>query len=179
MEVRREWLNHFHHIPPSLYQPLTPMPTHPSDKHTYKLAKALGSSHHDTVNFLSFSPCGRFLASGGDDDYMCVYDCSDPRRCEVSLRIKANSQPSAICWNPTTPISVFVGYGNGGVVQHCISKDRGGWLPGVLLQNGPDRIVSLACDQILVVATRSTVYIVDQENRESGVTATSIALNPA
>ena len=155
------------------------MATHPGNKYPYKLAKALGNPHRDTINFLSFSPCGRFLASGGDDDYMCIYDCSDPRHCEVSLRIKANSPPSAICWNPTTPISVFVGYGNGGVVQHCIDKEEGGWLPGVLLQNGPDRIVSLASDQILVVATQSTVYFVDQDNREFGVTAISLILNQA
>ena len=154
------------------------MPTHSGDKHPYKLAKALGDSHHDTINFLSFSPCGRFLASGGDDDYMCIYDCSESRHCEVSLRIKANSQPSAICWNPTTPISVFVGYGNGGIVKHGINQGEDGWLPGVLLQNSPDRVVSLVWDRILAVATQSTVYIVDQDSRELGIPGVFLSLNP-
>jgi len=155
------------------------MSAHPSNTPHYKLAKALGNSHHDTINFLSFSPCGRFLASGGDDDYMCIYDCSDPRHCEVSLRVKANSQPSAVCWNPTAPISVFVGYGNGGVVKHCISHEEGGWLPGVLLHNGSDRVISLAWDRILAVATQSTVYIVDQDAGKFGVPCSFLSLNHA
>lgn len=154
------------------------MPAPPSDKHPYKLAKSLGNCHHDTINFLSFSPCGRFLASGGDDDYMCIYDCSDPRHCEVSLRVKANAQPSAVCWNPTTPVSVFVGYGNGGVVKHCIKHDEGGWLPGVLLHNGSDRVVSLAWDRILAVATQSTVYIVDQDSRKLRIPDIFLSLSP-
>lgn len=161
----------------SLSQSLVLMSAHPSDKSSYKLAKSLGSSHHDTINFLSFSPCGRFLASGGDDNYMCIYDCSDPRQCEVSLRVKANSQPSAICWNPSTPVSVFIGYGNGGVVKHCINHEEGRWLPGVLLQNGSDRVVSLAWDGILVVATQSTVYIVDQDARELRAHSSFLSLN--
>ena len=155
------------------------MPERPSDKCSYKLAKALGNSHSDTINFLSFSPCGRFLASGGDDNYMCVYDCSDPRRCEVALRIKANSQPSAICWNTSLPISVFVGYGNGGVVKHSICYEEGRWLPGVLLQNGSDRVVSLAWDRILAVATQSAVYIVDQDASKLKMPVSFSFLNPA
>ena len=154
------------------------MPAHSSKNPSYKLAKALGSSHHDTINFLSFSPCGRFLASGGDDNYMCIYDCSDPRQCEISLRVKANSQPSAICWHPSTPPSVFIGYGNGGVVKHSINHEEGGWLPGVLLQNGSDRVVSLAWDGILAVATQSTVYIVDQNASKLGARGSFLSLNP-
>lgn len=138
----------------------------PKNKHSYTLAKALGGSHYDTINFLSFSPCGRFLASRGDDNYMCIYDSSDPRRCETSLRIKANSQPSAFCWGPSAPISVFVGYGNGGIVKHHIGHGEEGWLPGVLLQNGSDRVVSLTWDGILAVATQTVVYVVDQEARK-------------
>lgn len=160
-------LNHVYLIP-YLYRLSPFMSAHSSHQRSYRLVKALGDFHHDTINFLSFSPCGRFLASGGDDDYMCIYDCSDPRNCELSLKIKANSPPSAICWNPTAPISVFVGYGNGAIVKHGVDKEGGGWLPGVLLQNNSDRVVSLAWDQILAVATQSTVYLLPQNSSESG-----------
>lgn len=160
----------------SLYSLATLMSARPDDTHHYKLAKSL-AYHHDTINFLSFSPCGRFLASGGDDDYMCIYDCSDPRRCELSLRVKANSQPSAICWDPATPISVFIGYGNGGVVKHCIGYEGEAWLPGVILQNSSDRVVSLAWDRNLAVATQSTVYIVNPETSKWEYLTFSFLLN--
>lgn len=150
----------------------------PNDQSPYKLVKSLGGFHHDTINFLSFSPCGRYLVSGGDDNYMAIFDCSDPRRCEVTMRVKANSPPSAACWDPTTPISAFVGYGNGGIVRHRIGDKEEGWVPGVLMQNGCDRVVSLAWDAALAVATQSNVYIVDLAASKLTASGFFLSLNP-
>ena len=149
----------------------------PNGQSSYRLVQSLKGSHHDTINFLSFSPCGRYLVSGGDDNYMVIFDCSDPRRCEVTMRVKANSPPSAACWDPTSPISAFVGYGNGGIVRHRIGNKEEGWVPGVLMQNGCGRVVSLAWDAALAVATQSNVYIVDLASSKLAVSVIFLWLN--
>ena len=109
---------------------------------------------------------------------MTILDCSDPRRCEVALRVKANSPPSAVCWDPAAPTSAFVGYGNGGIVRHRADNKEEGWVPGVIMQNGCDRVVSLAWDAALAVATQSNVYIVDLASSKLGISGVFLSLNP-
>lgn len=51
-------------------------------------------------------------------------------------------------------------------------------MPGVIMQNGCDRVVSLAWDAALAVATQSNVYIVDLASSKLGISGVFLSLNP-
>lgn len=124
----------------------------------YSLLATLSGQHNDTIACMQFSPCGEYLVTGGDDLRMNVFDCAG--RFRNILNISSTSPASAICWDPTKPKSCFVGYSSGAVVSHTFGNDSEEWAAEILLFNGRCRVVALAWDKVLAVATEKNVCLV-------------------
>ena len=67
--------------------------------------------HQDSVNCLSFSPDGRFLASGGEDGALFVFDYKNG--CDV-WKITHPSSLTCLVWHPSNE-GLYAGFGNGDV----------------------------------------------------------------
>ena len=132
-----------------------------ADRHntnSYELLATLSGQHDDTIACIQFSPCGGYLVTGGDDLRMNVFDCTN--RFRNILSIRSTSPASAICWDPTKPKSCFVGYSSGAVVSHTFGDDSEEWAAEILLFNGRCRVVALALDKTLAVATERNVSLI-------------------
>ena len=125
---------------------------------SYSLQATLSSQHDDTIACMQFSPCGKYLVTGGDDLRMNVFDCTS--KFGNILSISSTSPASAICWDPTKPKSCFVGYSSGAVVSHTFGNDSKEWAAEILLFNGRCRVVDLAWDKTLAVATERNVCLI-------------------
>lgn len=125
----------------------------------YRLLATLNGQHNDTIACMQFSPCGEYLVTGGDDLRMNVFHCTD--NFKNILSIDSTSPASAICWNPTTPKSCFVGYSGGAIVSHTFGNYQEDWAGEILLFNGRCRVVSLAWDNLLAIATERNVFLID------------------
>ena len=125
---------------------------------SYSLLATLEGQHTDTVSCMQFSPCGRYLVTGGDDLRMNVFDCTN--EFENILSVTSTASPSAICWNPTKSKCCFVGYSAGAVVYHTFGKDSNEWTATILTFKGFSRIVSLAWGATLAVATERNVCLI-------------------
>jgi WD40 repeat protein len=124
----------------------------------YNLLATLNGQHDDTIACMQFSPCGQYLVTGGDDLRMNIFDCANKFR--NILSISSTSPASAICWDPTKPKSCFVGYGSGAVVSHTFGNDSEEWAAEISLFNGRCRVVALAWDKALAVATERNVCLI-------------------
>lgn len=129
-----------------------------NNTHTYRLLATLNGQHSDTVTCIQFSPCGEYLITGGDDLRMNVFDCSN--NFKNILSVDSTSPASAICWNPNKPKSCFVGYSGGAVVSHTFGNDLEEWAAEILLFNGRCRVIALAWDKMLAVATERNVFLI-------------------
>ncbi|KAF9790748.1 WD40-repeat-containing domain protein [Thelephora terrestris] len=125
----------------------------------YRLLVTLNGQHTDTITCMQFSPCGEYLVTGADDLRMNVFDCAD--NFKNILSISSTSPASAICWDPEKPRSCFVGYSSGAVVSHTFGKDQEEWAAEILLFNGRCRVVALAWDSMLAVATERNVFLIN------------------
>ena len=125
---------------------------------SYKLLATLSGQHDDTIACMQFSPCGEHLVTGGDDLRMNVFDCTSKFR--NILSISSTSPASAICWDPTKPKSCFVGYSGGAVVSHTFGNNSEEWAAEILLFNGRCRVVALAWDKALAIATERNVCLI-------------------
>ncbi|KIK27014.1 hypothetical protein PISMIDRAFT_34219, partial [Pisolithus microcarpus 441] len=54
--------------------------------------------HTDSINTLAFSPCGVYLASGGDDRQLIIWRVSDGT---LLYRLVLESAVTAVMWHPT------------------------------------------------------------------------------
>lgn len=77
----------------------------------YSQLHVISGSHKDSINCLSFSPNGRYLASGGDDNGLFVIDHKDGREL---AKITSSSQVTAILWHPSKD-ALWIGHANGDV----------------------------------------------------------------
>jgi WD40 repeat protein len=123
------------------------------------LLATLDDQHDDTIAFMQFSPCGEYLVTGGDDLRMKVFDCAN--NFENILSVSSTSPASTICWDPNMPKSFFVGYSTGAVVSHTFGNDQDEWAAEILLFNGRCRVVALAWDNMLAVATERNVFLIN------------------
>ena len=124
----------------------------------YTLLATLDDQHDDTIACMQFSPCGQYLVTGGDDLRMNVFDSTNVFR--NILSISSTSPASTICWDPTKPKSCFVGYSSGAVVSHTFGNNSEEWAAEILLFNGRCRVVDLAWDRMLAVATERNVCLI-------------------
>jgi WD40 repeat protein len=74
------------------------------------------SGHCDTVNSLSFSPDGLYLASGGDDGLVLIVDAITG---EEVKRFMDTSIVTAVVWHPTFPKTVISGHCSGDIHTIC------------------------------------------------------------
>jgi WD40 repeat protein len=85
---------------------------------TYSLFNSL-TGHTDSVNFLEFSPDGKYLASGSDDR---LFHVTNFRSGVSRLSVKASSSPTSLVWDRSRPDTYFVGFANGGVTLQVLGK---------------------------------------------------------
>ncbi len=80
---------------------------------SYSCASSLTFRHTDSVNVLSFSPCGRFLASGADDGVVYIFN---PRQGTKFMKVVAHHAVTTLAWHPTGQARLYVGREDGKVV---------------------------------------------------------------
>lgn len=76
----------------------------------YLLSCTLENGHTDSINCLSFSPNGRFLASGGDDRLLIIWNVERGR---IESRMEFDSPVLSVLWDPRRPFSLVCGCENG------------------------------------------------------------------
>lgn len=144
-------------------QPPPPPPPPPSmaydNANSYRLLVTLNGQHDDTITCMQFSPCGEYLVTGADDLRMNVFDCAN--NFKNILSISSTSPASAICWDPDRPKTCFMGYSSGAVVSHTFGSGQEEWAAEILLFNGRCRVVALAWDNMLAVATERNVFLIN------------------
>lgn len=83
----------------------------------------LAGGHSDTVNCLSFSPDGAYLASCGDDQSLIIWNTEEGR---LLYRALFKAKVDRVIWHPLSPATVIVGCENGYLYQlHDISPVSG------------------------------------------------------
>ena len=83
----------------------------------FHLVHELTGGHTDSINTLAFSPCGTFLASGGDDKQLIIWRVSDGN---LLYQLVLESAVTAVMWHPTTRGTLFCACENGAL---CRLKD--------------------------------------------------------
>ena len=83
----------------------------------FRLAHELTQGHTDSINTLAFSPCGVYLASGGDDRQLIIWRVSDGT---LLFQLVLESAVTAVIWHPTAKGVIFCACENG---AFCRLKD--------------------------------------------------------
>ncbi len=74
--------------------------------------------HGDGITCALFSPAGRYLASGGLDGKVCIWDVDDG---QLLHRHTGNSAVTAIAWIPSTENELLFGTKGGNISRLVIS----------------------------------------------------------
>lgn len=94
---------------------------------TYLPALTLRNGHTDTVSSLAFSPSGNFLASGGDDAEVIVWDMEKG----ISVaRIALQSPVISLLWDVRRSTALFCRCQDGALLLFSDIQVRSGILPG-------------------------------------------------
>ena len=83
----------------------------------FRLVHELTQGHTDSINTLAFSPCGVYLASGGDDKQLIIWRVSDGT---LLYQLVLESAVTAVIWHPTAKGVIFCACENG---AFCCLKD--------------------------------------------------------
>ncbi|KII90927.1 hypothetical protein PLICRDRAFT_107458, partial [Plicaturopsis crispa FD-325 SS-3] len=76
---------------------------------TYSPECTLRNSHTNGVNCMAFSPSGQFLATGGDDCALAIWDITTQQQI---FRVLTEGPVLCLCWESRSPRALFVGSGN-------------------------------------------------------------------
>ncbi|KAI0643949.1 WD40-repeat-containing domain protein [Trametes meyenii] len=107
----------------------SPLPLHTTMAHldtfsSYVCARNL-QGHKDSVNTVAFSRDGRFLASGGDDCTLLIFDLSTS---EIVHKLGCGSPVTSLYWGGHPKDELFVGLGDGRVCVYDLA------LPNALMR---------------------------------------------
>ena len=80
----------------------------------YVEVHTLDGGHSDTVNYLSFSSDGTYLASCSDDHSLIVWHIAEGR---LLYRVLFKSKVDRVIWHPGYPATLVVGCDNGYLYQ--------------------------------------------------------------
>lgn len=135
-------------------------------KHEYSPVKTLYGPTRG-VNFLQFSPDGRYLASGSEDGFLHIFDYKSDLSTS-KLAIYCRYPVSAIDWDGSTVETFFVGFANGRVVQ-VILPEVTGTIYGGLIWTDPqgNRVDCLAYHtkrKLLAVAAGNQISLIRQDS---------------
>lgn len=81
------------------------------------------SGHTDSVRVLRFSPCGDYLATGGDDGLILVFSTYSWKMIAKVVNV---SPVTALLWHSAFPKTLMCGFHSGAVVTICL--DSGDWV---------------------------------------------------
>ena len=84
------------------------------DSSAYIEVHTLAPNHCNTVNTLSFSPDGTYLASGGDDLTLNIWNVMQGR---LLYRILFEAAISCLVWHPLYPYTVIAACDDGRIFQ--------------------------------------------------------------
>ena len=79
-------------------------------------------AHKDSLNSLSFSSDGSFLATGGDD---CLLFILDPHVGRILHKMQGQFPVTALRWSTKIVGRLFAGYGDGNVLVAQVTQVRG------------------------------------------------------
>lgn len=135
-------------------------------RHDYSPAKTLHGPAGG-VNFLEFSPNGRYLASGSEDGFLHIFDHKSDLDTS-KLAIECRYPVSAMVWDGSETETFFVGFANGRVVL-VIMPEITGSIYGDLIWTDPqaNRVGCLAYHvkrKILAVAAGNQVSLLRQDS---------------
>lgn len=82
----------------------------------YVLSQTLRDGHSETVNCVCFSPDGTYLASGGDDCSVIIWNV---HKGLFLYRVVFDSAIDCLLWHPTEEETLIVGCQNGCLYQLC------------------------------------------------------------
>ncbi|KAH9924803.1 WD40-repeat-containing domain protein [Fomitopsis serialis] len=74
----------------------------------------LTGGHSDTVNALAFSPDCKYLASGGDDGAVVIWDV---RSGDLIYRFTVDGQVDSLLWHPIQTETIIIGCNSGSIRQ--------------------------------------------------------------
>ena len=70
--------------------------------------------HSDTINCLAFSPDARYLASGGDDNVVVIWNVADGK---TMFRLVFSTPVTSVLWHPLRTDAILCGLQNGLVYE--------------------------------------------------------------
>lgn len=74
----------------------------------------LTKGHSDTINSLAYSKDGTYLASGGDNNLVIIWNAQNA---QLLYRLAFESAVDCVIWHPVHPETVIVGLGTGYLFQ--------------------------------------------------------------
>lgn len=84
----------------------------------YTLLRTL-EGFEDSINCLQFSSQGQWLAAGGDDGRLAIFDIRGGENADISL--VAPTPVTSLLWHPVEPNTIFVGYSSGAIFLYHIA----------------------------------------------------------
>ncbi|KAH9923240.1 WD40-repeat-containing domain protein [Fomitopsis serialis] len=122
------------------------------------------SGHVGSINCLSFSPDGQYLATGSDDRTVFVHDCSSG--IEVH-KLVGDAPVTSLSWHPKHGMWLFIGYGHGSLVFADLAAHQPVGYKFPVQDDSPIEALSFDVDsEMLAVCHANRVLLWREMNRD-------------